>query len=227
MINISILHPTRERPKIAYDNFCKWIASALDPGSIEYFIGVDNDDPLQDTYKDIFKVSCKGVQAIVYIGESRNPVAAVNNLSKYISDTTQILVEVVDDVEPCTNWDKSLFEKLQNVDNFNQPKSIGTHDGLRGYGIVFTQPIMNRAFFEKFGYFIYPEYTSMCADNDFTELSRRSGYLIDAPEILFKHRHYSIGLSIFDKTYARNNNPTELERNRKVYAEREKNNFGL
>lgn len=223
MIKISILHPSRWRPDTAAATYKEWIAMADHPESIEYILVVDDDDNTLLRYYECLEQAQFPKMAARFTlmpAPSRTPVSAANEAAKLISDTSELLVEVLDDVSSCSGWDTKLLAKLAGVDNFTVPKSIGTHDGLRDYGVVFTQPIMNRARYTSKGYFIYPGYTSMSADCDFTESARVDGCLIDAPEILFKHNHYSIGLSPHDATYARNNNPHETTTNQDVLIRR-------
>jgi hypothetical protein len=213
---------------MSYDCFCDWVNDAKNPSEIEYLIGLDNNEPEKLLYENKFQEANKKVgNFLIDMGNSTSAIQAVNRLATKISDTSELLIEVCDDIGSFSGWDTALFETLKGIDNFKDPKMIGTHDGLRDYGVVFTQPIMNRACYNKLGYIIYIEYTSMFADNDFTEIARRTGWLINAPHILFRHKHYSIGFNKMDATYSKRNNTEEWDYNRQVYLKREKENFGL
>jgi len=223
LIKISLLHPSYGRHKMAYNTYCNWLKRAKNSDQIEYFLGLDEGDPDLENYKNTFSETSININ----IGNSTCAVQALDRIVKCVAPSSELLVEVLDDVDCFENWDVALFDVLKEVNNFTEPKMIGTHDGLRDYGVVFTQPIMNRACYEKLGFMVYPEYTSMFADNDFTEISRRTGYLINAPYILFKHNHYTLGLNVLDNTYARRNNHEEFEKNRKIFVERQNRNFDL
>lgn len=230
MIKISILHPTFERPQMSYKAFREWSSNASHPNEIEYLLGLDESDRRIREYEEVFskeKNESSVGRFLLNIGPSSCAVQALNRIATMISPTSELIVEVLDDVSCFKGWDDALFKLLENVNNFEEPKMICTHDGLRDYGVVFTQPIMNRACYNKFGYVIYPEYTSMFADNDFTEVARRTGFIINAPHIMFKHNHYTIGGNPIDSTYQRRNNQEEFNKNHLIYQQRHSRNFDL
>lgn len=214
---------------MAYDCFCDWVGCASNPSEIEYIIGVDENDPSCSLYTDKF-LNLKNNDIggyLIDIGNSTNAIQAVNRIAHKISPKSEILVEVCDDIASFPYWDSLLFECLKGIDNFSDPKMIGTWDGLRGYGELFTQPIMNRACYNRLGFFLYPEYTSVWSDNDFTEVAKLTGFLVNAPHILFNHKHYSKGVTPLDDTYTRRNNALEAKYNRNIFLEREKRGFDL
>lgn len=228
MIKISLLHPSYNRIQMAYDTFCNWVNNAKNPQEIEYLIGLDENSNENLSYQNKFLEAEKKVgKFLIDIGDSTCAIQALNRIATKISDTSELLVEICDDIDCFLGWDVELLKVLEGINNFEEPKMIGTHDGLRDYGIVFTQPIMNRAAYNKLGFMIYSEYTSMFADNDFTQIARNTGWLINASHILFKHKHYTLGLTPLDKTYTRRNNQKEWDYNQKVYQERSKRNFDL
>jgi len=228
LIKISLLHPSFGRPDMAYITFKEWANASKNPQEIEYFVGLDECDDTIDSYKARFNIKEDEVgKFLMDVGDSDCAVKAVNRLATKISNSSELLVEICDDISSIPEWDVKLLLLLEGINNFEEPKMIGTHDGLRDYGVVFTQPIMNRACYNKLGFVVYPEYTSMFADNDFTDIARVTGYLIDAPHILFKHKHYSIGMNTLDNTYIRRNNPEEFSRNERIYIDRKKRNFDL
>lgn len=228
MIKISLLHPSHGRPVMASKTAEKWILTARNPKEIEYIIGLDNNDPSLNNYQILHNPIFNNIMSFVIdVGDSTCAISALNRIAKTISNTSELLIEICDDIDPMQNWDIELINLLKDVDNFKNPKMIGTHDGLRDYGIVFTQPIMNKAAYEKLGFMIYPEYTSVFADNDFTEVARRTGWLVNAPHILFKHNHYTIGLNPIDDTYKKRNNNFEFTFNHNIYQQRHNRNFDL
>ena len=87
--------------------------------------------------------------------------------------------------------------------------------------------IINRALYEKFGYGLYPEYNGTYADTDLFEVVKRLNCIVDMPNILFKHRHYTTGLTPCDATYMRHNSPESNYRNMQIYFNRQSRNFDL
>jgi hypothetical protein len=72
-----------------------------------------------------------------------------------------------------------------------------------------------------------PEYDGTYSDADAFEVVQRLGIIIHAPEILFQHRHYTLGMTPLDSTYMKHNDPAANERNMQVFIQRAKRNFDL
>lgn len=229
MIKISLLHISRQRPQLAYDCFREWSANCNKKYQVEYILAVDADDPTLPAYMKLFSETDKSNIGlfVMNVTDSHNGVQAINNAAKVISMTSEIIMSVSDDQGCFPGWDQAIEKVLEGVDNFTQPKFIGVSDGLQAYGSIFVYYIANRAYYKKFGWIIYPEYDGMFGDNDMMELARRTGALIDAPYLLFQHRHYSIGLGTFDEVYAKTNNPNDFHKNQMIFEARKKRNFDL
>jgi hypothetical protein len=75
---------------------------------------------------------------------------------------------------------------------------------------LLTLPIITKEFYQENGYFFHPDFKSMWCDNFIYEQAKRNGYLVDARQIVFTHRHYTNVNSEFrseiDETYIRSNN---------------------
>ena len=52
---ISIIHPSRQRPLMAYETYKKWMTNAVNPPEVEYILSVDNDDPTLQQYNWEFR----------------------------------------------------------------------------------------------------------------------------------------------------------------------------
>lgn len=227
MIKISLIHPSYKRPEMSYNTCLEWLHNCSNPNDVEYLIGLDDDDTSKEQYKEKFKNFTWWGRFKIDIGDSTDSVKASYRVAKTISDTSEILFQISDDVSSIPQWDIKIKEAFNGIDNFNTPKALFVNDGYWTFGTIFVHPIMNRALYNKLGFILYPEYTSMFADNDFTEVCRKLNCFIEAPYITFKHKHYSIGMNKFDETYARRNNPIEFEKNHKIFLERQKRGFDL
>jgi hypothetical protein len=60
---------------------------------------------------------------------------------------------------------------------------------------------MNKALYDKLGYFWHPAYKSMFVDEDLYWTVRKLGALKAAPELKFEHKHVSVGKAPMDDTY--------------------------
>ena len=224
-----MVHASRLRSKLAIDCFKEWMGHCANPKEVQYILGVDDDDPTLNQYEghfsDVDRLTCESF--ILNVTDSRNGVQALNNAAKEITPTTEVIISVSDDMGCFKNWDLEIFKLLEDIDNFKEPKFIGVSDGLHPYGGTFVFYIANRAYYERFGWILCPEYDGMWADNDMTQLAKITGALIDAPQLLFQHKHYSLGLNEYDQIYEKTNNPREFKKNEQIFLERQKRNFDL
>jgi hypothetical protein len=99
------------------------------------------------------------------------------------------------------------------------------HDGIQDK--IATLLIESRMYYSRFGYLYYPEYISMFADPDATEVAHRLGKLIDATHVTFKHDHHSIGGFMADGVTAKHENPQTWAHGEKLFNERKARNFDL
>lgn len=229
MIKISLLHASRQRPQIAFNCFKEWITNSSYSEQIQYILGLDDDDPTVNEYIKLFVPPDKPCQFIMNCSNSRNVVQALNNAVKCIDDKTEIIMSVSDDQGCFKGWDDAILKCFKDVDNFKDPKFLGVSDGMRSYGNVLVYYISNRAYYNKFKYILYPEYDGVFADSEMTAVARKVG-IINAPYLKFQHKHYTLGLTPFDKIYAKNDgnyNKKSWESNKKIYEERSKRNFDL
>jgi hypothetical protein len=229
-IKIALIHPSYGRPDLACKIFEEWCSTCKNPKDIEYLVGLDSCDPKADMYPQKIMLSreyAKWGRVMIQSGDSTDSVKASYRMAKQISDTTEILFQISDDTGPIQDWDVKLIETFGICDNFKEPKSLFVGDGYWPFGTVFVHPIINRALYDKLGFILYPDYTSMFADNDFTEVCRKLNCFILAPQLVFQHRHYTKGMTPFDETYARRNNQVEFNKNQAIFLERQKRGFDL
>src|SRR5208337_3522694 len=58
-------------------------------------------------------------------------------------------------------------------------------------GELITNAIMSRKLYERWGYFYWPEYESMYADDDLTAHARLENVVLSAPHIRFQHTPFN------------------------------------
>lgn len=229
MIRIALINPSFKRSELCHSAFLEWIGNADDPLSIEYLIGLDSVDSTVGEYESIFTDSdrSKAGRFLIDIGDSTNAIQAMNRVANIMSSTVELIVVVSDDIGCFPHWDTEIFKCLSPFDNFTQPKLLYVNDGYWPYGTVLTNYIANRAFYDRLGYILCPEYTSMFSDKELTDVGRILDAFIMVPHLTFLHKHYTKGLSPFDETYARRNNQVEFSKNEAVYNDRKSRNFEL
>ncbi len=199
---ISILHPSRGRRQKAHDTAIKWLNNC--GADCEYILSLDEDD--HKNYDGLW-------HGQVIVNKNRSAVDAINNAAKVA--TGNILI-VVSDAPPL--WGKQILDATQGKEDW----ILKTPDGIQKW--IITMPIMDRAYYNRFGYIYYPEYLHMFCDTELTCVADYTSRKIYA-DIPFVHDHYSTGrnqrdeVSIkADKTWAQGE---------KLFLERYKKNFDL
>lgn len=129
-----------------------------------------------------------------------------------------IIIVVSDDFSCPEHWDTLLLEALKGKSDY----CVKTQDGLQP--TLMTLPIMDRVYYERFGYIYYPEYRHMFCDQEMTAVAHMLGKAISLP-ILFPHNHYTTGKFKRDAITARNN--ATWQQGKKLFNERLKFNFGI
>lgn len=209
---ISLIHPSRGRARLAYDRYSEWIMMA-DDYRIEYIVSIDNDDPQAELYEDSF--------VNVVRNDTNNVVAATNKAAKETEG--DILIYVSDDFSCPNGWDTLVEKEFEGV---TEPMLLKVDDCLQGFDVrVLTIPIMNRALYEKLGYFWHPEYKSMFVDEDLWWTCRNNGWLKKAPHLKFPHNHHSLGKCENDGTYRRSE--ANWNQGKAVFARRKAAGFPL
>jgi hypothetical protein len=182
--------------------------------SIDYVLSVDDDDPDLGGYRDL----AARLAVRLVVGSNRSLVDAVNRAAACANG--DLLIVVSDDFGCPKHWDESLA----GIVGPRHDVAIQVHDGNNTERM--TLPIVGRALYERLGYLYYPRYLSMFADDDLTEVARSLGALVDAPHLLFPHRHYLFGQAEFDATYAGQNAPNRWWSGWRLYEMRRATRFG-
>lgn len=178
---ISLLHPSRGRPQQAYDTAKKWIEKAGQ--KVEYILSVDNDEA--KLYEPIFLQLHKdfGFCVKLIANETRSAVGAINGAA--MLSVGDILMVLSDDFDCFDNWGVALLKELEGKEDF----ILKTQDGIQDW--IITMPIMDRKYYNRFGYVYYPEFRHMFCDTFLTCVADLTGRKIES-NLLFKHNHYSI-----------------------------------
>lgn len=214
---ISLIHPSRGRPEKALETFHKWTNN--NPRDEYYYLSLDKDDPLLDKYMDIFPDYFSLVNtrenAKIIVNSNRSAVDAINNAAKQCYGT---MIVVSDDTEPCNNWHYEIEQIARN----NHDWILKTYDGIQPW--IITMPVMDHAYYRRFGYIYNPGYAHLFCDTELTCVADLTGRKIES-KLLFKHNHYSVTKEQPDAVNKKAD--ATWAQGEKLFLERYKRNFDL
>jgi hypothetical protein len=207
-----LCHSTLRFPD-GWRNACQqWYDLADNPEDCEYILCTEQTVELQRSsvpWEHFKKISNH---------DRRTAVTAFNAAGAVA--TGRVLITVADDWFPPPHWDTELLKVLPDLSAEAAVWiSTGGNDSLMTFNIV------TRPYYERYGRLFYPEYWGMFADNDFTEVARRDGVIVDAKQLMFPHRHPLYGKGTWDGTYAYQNAPEAYQHGSEVYEWLRAHNF--
>lgn len=184
---LSILHPSRQRPKQAFDAMRRWTSSCGE--DFEYILSLDIDDPTKHEYFDLFQ--SLELNHLIICNSNRSAVDAINQAAK--RSQGDIIIQISEDFYCFENWGKEIIKATEGKSNF----LLKTDDGTQGW--IVTLPIMDVEFMASNGWFYCPDYRHMFVDTHLTHLADMTGRLLIRNDIKFQHRHYTTKSSLKDE----------------------------
>jgi len=195
-IKISLICPTRARPRRMAAMWHSAVATADDPGQIEVVFYIDEDDAAGKAGLALSaKIRAAQVSSIVgrrlILSECWNAAAKIAKGG--------ILMHCGDDIIfRSQGWDAQVIEKIDAFpdriafvygrDGIND-KKLGTH------GFISSQ------WMEATGYMVPPIFSSDYNDMWLNEVAGRIGRRIYVPQIYTEHMHFMVQKSAKDATY--------------------------
>jgi hypothetical protein len=181
-MKISLLHATA-RVNEAIECVNLWRDRSSKENEIEHILGFDYDFPTASRAEILIKTNAV---SSTKVSTRKSCVDAWNNCAD--DSTGDILVQMSDDMEPSSNWDKQLVSLMNPTEmqvlGFEPDNVYGSQGGL------LTMAIMTRKYFEYNGYFLFPLYMSVFSDNDITQTAMLDDVLINAyGSFRVKHHH--------------------------------------
>lgn len=191
---ISLIHPSRGRPQKAVATATEWIEKA--GITVDYRLSLDSDDDKKNFYPSaVFN----GQSDFISVSPNKSVVEATNIAAQQAKG--DIFIYLSDDFKCPDNWGQLVLKEFEDED---RPLLIKVDDCLQKFHVpVLTIPIMNRALYEKLGYFFHPDFKSMFCDEHLYWVSHRIGALKNCEHLKFPHEHCSIGKAENDETYQR------------------------
>lgn len=217
-------YASRSRPDNFFRGLDSIINNSADKKNLHVLCTFDSDDTtmLNHTRLKNYEQYCTFV-----FGTSKNKIDAVNRDLEQ-SGQWDILVNMSDDM---------LFTNrhFDNVIRADMRRHFPDTDGVLHYNDgfqkanVMTLSIMGRKYFDRFGYIYHPDYVSLFADNEATDVAKmlnRYVYMGDAKK-LFKHLHHAFGMAPKDALYQQQDNKQVWDIDEATFNRRKAMNFGL
>lgn len=217
-MKISIIHPSRGRPKMAIETARKWIKNASGKHEFDYVLSLDNDDIKLSEYYQKFN----SFGATFTVRNNNNVVDAMNAGAKIAHG--EILVCISDDFDCEPGWDEFIVSQL----DIEKEQALKVNDCYtEPSNLILTMPVMTKKLYDKLGFVYYPEYSGMFADNDLAEMCSTMNVLKVNYEKKFEHLHWLFGKTERDETSYRHDNPEGWKLGDGLIQKRRANNFGV
>ena len=172
---ISLILPSRSRPGRAIAVARDWIAKAGD--DVELIVSLDEDDPKLDGYLPVMELGD------MLVAKNHNAVEAINRAATIAKG--DIIVVASDDFECPDQW----VRRIEKATFARHDWLLKTYDRIQNY--IVTLPIMDREYYNRFGYIYNPVYEHMFCDTELTHVADILGRLLIRNDITFRHNHYS------------------------------------
>jgi hypothetical protein len=221
---IVYVFPSRERP----ERFFKALDNLRDMSEskdYEIWAKLDLDDPAMCRPEIIEKIKTEYPEVTVKWGLSQGKIHAVNRDCEDLPECDIIIIMSDDIVFDVKGFDSEIKEAFQK----HFPGYDGTvhfpEDHAEDRTIIVSMIGIN--LYKKLGYLYNPIYTSVYADNDFTELTKLMGKYVFINRRLFSHPHPGWNLCEWDALYRRNESANLYQVDGQLFKKRQEENFGL
>lgn len=177
-MKISVIHPTKNRPVLSYETFKNWMRKSLNRIDMEYILSVD----MGDLNPYLWEIP-SDLDFTILRKNNKSAIEAINNAAKI--STGDLLIVISDDFNCPELWD-TLLRAIKGKENF----LLKTDDGLQP--ALVTLPIMDKKYYQSFGYVYFPGYEHLFCDQEMTAVAIMTGRYEKSP-LIFPHDHHTTG----------------------------------
>lgn len=200
---ISLLCPTRGRPRGVAHLISSVYRTAAIPGRVEILFYIDSDDSCKNDYLVFFKRKKfrfnRLMRCEIFLGE---PVSVSKSWNILACESKGDLLVMTNDDQRYIDygWDVRLDNEIKKFPD--EIFCMWFNDGAFGAEYC-TFPIVSRRWFETLEYFTPGIFEFWCNDSWIMDIAERIGRLHYIPDILAEHLNYGFKKALFDKTYQR------------------------
>lgn len=180
---------------------------------------VDRNDPSLREY-----LSKAYPEILLYIGHSTSKVEAINrDIPLHDWD---IIVNTSDDIAWKIGAGREIIKHYEQDTFLHFPEPYAESQAVKkGRESISVCSIMDRLYFDRFGYIYNPEYKSLFCDNEATAVAKKLGRYKFVNIVICEHQHPAAGKGLKDELYRANDRFVNEDRN--VFEKRQIINFGL
>jgi hypothetical protein len=181
----------------------------------ELLVGLDDDDPELDVYRDILTTRFPGLPWVRWDVHSRQGfVGTLNRLALAEVERGVGMVGFLgDDHRPRSRgWDLALRSELLRLGT-----GLAYGDDLVQGRRLPTAVVMTADIVHTLGYMALPTLRHLYVDNFWRDLGRRLGRITFLPEVVIEHCHPVAGTAPMDDRYAEVNAPEMYAHDRAAY----------
>jgi hypothetical protein len=199
--DLIVITPSRGRPDRLRDMLDA--ATGLMQARTLIVAATDTDDPHADAYRkalEPFMGNFLGTDWVHRITGSRRTLSGwTNAVAALYAGKTRAFASFGDDHLPRTpGWDRLLLEAISRMGGTGIAYGDDTIMGER----LPTAPVISADIVDALGWMALPSCRHMCIDLAWKDLGLGADCLAYVPEVTIEHRHWGVGKSALDETYA-------------------------
>jgi hypothetical protein len=225
MSRLLIKFPTRNRPEKFKAALGRYIAFLSGRHEARFVITLDEDDPSMnnEAIRDWLDERARVADLVYHYGKSKTKIQAVN--ADLEGEKGDVLLVASDDMIPVRRrYDAIVFKAFARFfPDFDG--AIRFWDGQRPKSDpLMTLAVIGFPLYRRFGYIYHPDYASVYADNEQTDLCLRMKRLAFSPVCIIRHEWTH---EAFDDLHARNESEETYRIDREVRDARRARGFDL
>lgn len=184
----------------------------------EVALKVDRTDPTLRDYLTVYYP-----EVILCLGYSKSKIHAIN---RDIPNGWDIIVNTSDDImwKPGAGLEIIRAYEPDTFLHFPEPYAESQAD-KRKRDSTCVVSIMDKLYYERFGYIYNPEYKSLYCDNEATEVAKMLGRYKFVDKVICEHLHFINKKTVKDEQYRLNYLSAEADQ--QTFYKRKKMKFGL
>lgn len=191
-----------------------------DMHTVKFIVTMDNDDHTMNNDR-IRNFLNKQPNVSYFYGDSKSKIEAINANMDDLGNAEIILLASDDMIPVKVSYDDIIARDMKLY--FPDLDGVLHYDDGRQQSRLNTFCIMGRKYYDRFGYIYHPDYISVYADNEFTDVSRKLNKVMYSPIMLFQHGW--VNFTGRDSLVERNESPALYSMDRLTYERRLKNEF--